>query len=133
MVQAASARGLGRMVDVATYGKALLFNGVGRYDTARDAARAAFEHRYHVGIGPFVVSELAEAASRTGDQALVESTLEWLSERTRMTRTDWVLGSEARVRALPSEGEVAEREYRESIARLGPTRLRMELARGHLL
>ena len=92
MVQAASARGLGRMVDVATYAKATLYNGIGRYEAAREAARAAFEHRDHLGIGPFVVGELAEAASRTGDQALVEAALDWISERTRVTRTDWVLG-----------------------------------------
>ncbi len=62
-----------------------------------------------------------------------QSALEWMSERTRVTRTDWVLGIEARVRALLSEGDAAEREYRESIERLGRTRLRLELARGHLL
>jgi DNA-binding CsgD family transcriptional regulator len=93
----------------------------------------AFEHRDHVGLGLFVVAELAEAASRTGDQALVRAALEWLSERTRITRTDWVLGIEARVRALLSEAGAAESQYRESIARLGRTRLRVELARGHLL
>jgi ATP/maltotriose-dependent transcriptional regulator MalT len=50
-----------------------------------------------------------------------------------MTRTDWLLGIEARVRALLSEADAAERAYRESIARLGRTRLRAELARSHLL
>ena len=133
MVQTASARGLGRMVDVATYAKSVLYNGIGRYAAAREAARVAFEHRDHVGLGQFVVGELAEAASRTGDQALVRAALEWLSERTRITRTDWVLGIEARVRALLSEAGAAESQYRESIARLGRTRLRAELARGHLL
>jgi DNA-binding CsgD family transcriptional regulator len=133
MVQTASARGLGRMVDVATYAKSVLYNGIGRYAAAREAARVAFEHRDHVGLGLFVVAELAEAASRTGDQALVRAALEWLSERTRITRTDWVLGIEARVRALLSQADAAESQYRESIARLGRTRLRVELARGHLL
>src|SRR5215472_6778151 len=133
MVQTASARGLGRMVDVASYAKSVLYNGIGRYAAAREAARVAFEHRDHVGYGLLVVAELAEAASRTGDQALVRAALEWLSERTRITRTDWVLGIEARVRALLSEADAAESEYRESIARLGRTRLRVELARGHLL
>jgi hypothetical protein len=133
MVQTASARGLGRMVDVASYAKSVLCNGIGRYAAAREAARVAFEHRDHVGYGLFVVAELAEAASRTGDQALVRAALEWLSERTQVTRTDWVLGIGARVRALLSEAGAAESEYRESIARLGRTRLRVELARGHLL
>jgi ATP/maltotriose-dependent transcriptional regulator MalT len=86
-----------------------------------------------VGVGPFVVPELAEAASRTGDMALVEASLDWLSERTRVTPSEWALGIEARVRAFLSEGEDAERLYRESIARLGRTRVRVELARGHLL
>ena len=50
-----------------------------------------------------------------------------------MTPTEWALGIEARVRALLSEGDVAERLYRESIERLGRTRVRVELARAHLL
>jgi DNA-binding CsgD family transcriptional regulator len=86
-----------------------------------------------VGFGLFVVAELAEAASRTGDPALVQAALEWLSGRTQVTRTDWLQGIEARVRALLSDADAAESEYRESIARLGRTRLRTELARGHLL
>ena len=57
----------------------------------------------------------------------------WLSERARVTPTDWVLGIEARVRALLSEGEAAERCYRESIERLSRTRVRAQLARGYLL
>jgi DNA-binding CsgD family transcriptional regulator/tetratricopeptide (TPR) repeat protein len=133
MVEASSARGLGRMVDVATYAKAVLYNGLGRYEAAREGARAAFEHRDDVAYAPFVVAELAEAASRTGESALVEAALEWLSERTQVTRTDWVLGIEARVRALFSDADAAERHYRESIACLGRTRLRPELARSHLL
>jgi DNA-binding CsgD family transcriptional regulator len=121
------------MVDHATHAKAVLYNGIGRYELARDAAHMAFEHRDHLGFGPFVVAELAEAASRTGDQGLVQDALAWLSERTQLTRTDWLLGIEARVRALLSGADAAEGDYRESIARLGQTRLRMELARAHLL
>ena len=50
-----------------------------------------------------------------------------------MTPTEWALGIEARVRALLSEGGEAESLYRESIARLGRTRVRAELARAYLL
>ena len=133
MTQEAAARGLGRMVDVATYARAVLYNGIGHYDAALEAAQVAFARRDHLGYGLFVVAELAEAASRTRDEALVRAAFDWLSERTQVTRTDWVLGIEARVRALLSEADAAEREYRESIARLGRTRLRVELARAHLL
>jgi DNA-binding CsgD family transcriptional regulator len=126
----AAAGGLG--VIFATYVSSVLNNGLGRHDAARDAAWLAFE-RDQLGYGPLVVPELAEAASRTGDVALVRAALQWLSGRTRVTPTDWALGIEARVRALLGEGEAAERLYRESIVRLGRTRVRAELARTHLL
>jgi DNA-binding CsgD family transcriptional regulator len=120
------------MVDIALYASSVLDNGLGCHLAARDAARRVFELD-PLGAGPFVVPELAEAASRTGDRALVETALEWLCERARVTPTDLALGIQARVRALVSEGEAAERCYRESIARLGRTRARAQLARGHLL
>ena len=114
-----TARGLG--VISATYASSVLYNGLGRHDAARDAASRAFEHD-QVGYGPFFVPELIEAASRTGDVALLRTALEWLSERTRVTPTEWALGIEARVRALLAEGEIADSLHRESIERLGRTR-----------
>ena len=128
----ATARGLGRLASFAAYARSVLYNGLGRYDAARDAARQAFEPN-HLGYGPLVVPELAEAAARTGDMTLVTAMLEWLSERTSVMPTDWALGIEARTRALLSEGEAAESCYRESIERLSRTRVRAQLARGHLL
>jgi DNA-binding CsgD family transcriptional regulator len=128
----ATARGLGRFVTFATYASSVLYNGLGRHDAARDAARRAFEGDL-VGRDPLVLPELVEAASRTGDVALLRAGFERLSERTRVTPTEWALGIEARVRALLSEGDVADGLYRESIHRLGRTRLRVELARAHLL
>jgi DNA-binding CsgD family transcriptional regulator len=129
---AATTRGLGRMVSFANYASSVLYNGLGRHDLARDAAWRAFE-RDELGYGPYVVPELAEAASRTGDVALVRAALQWLSERMRLAPTEWALGIEARVRALLSQGATAERHYLESIDRLGRTRVRVQLARAHLL
>jgi ATP/maltotriose-dependent transcriptional regulator MalT len=40
---------------------------------------------------------------------------------------------QARLRALLSEGETADRQYRAAIERLGRTRIRAELARAHLV
>jgi ATP/maltotriose-dependent transcriptional regulator MalT len=130
--QQARASGVGLLVDFATYVSSVLHNSLGRYDAARDAVRWVLE-REPVGYGPLVVPELAEAAARTGDISLVRAALEWLSERARVTPTEWALGVEARVRALLSDGEVAESCYRESIQRLGRTPIRAELARSHLL
>jgi DNA-binding CsgD family transcriptional regulator len=114
------------------YARSVLYNGLGRHDAARDAAREVFQDDL-VGHGPFLVPELAEAASRTGDTALLESALEWLSGRTRVVSSEWVLGIEARVGALLSEGEAAERLYRDSIVHLSGNRVRVDLARTHLL
>jgi DNA-binding CsgD family transcriptional regulator len=128
----ATAQGTSMLADLATWASAVLDNGLGRYDAAQDAARDVFE-RDQLGLGQMVVPELAEAAARTGDVATVQAALDWLSERTRVTPTDWVLGIEARIRALLSDGEAAERCYRESVERLGRTRVRDQLARSHLL
>jgi ATP/maltotriose-dependent transcriptional regulator MalT len=120
------------MVNFAAYGRAVLYNGLGRHDLAREAVWRVFE-RDDFAYGPYVVPELAEAASRTGDAAPVRAALEWLSERTRVTPSEWSLGMEARLRALLSQGDAAERHYRESIDRLGRTRVRVQLARAYLL
>jgi DNA-binding CsgD family transcriptional regulator len=128
----ASQRGIGRMGHFAAYSAAVLYNGIGRYDAALDVVRQAFESD-HLGYTPFVVPEVAEAASRTGDEALLRAAYERMSERTSVTPTDWALGMESRVRALASEGDTAERAHRESIERLARTRVRVELARGRLL
>jgi len=128
----ASARGMGRFLSSLTHLESVLSNALGRYEAAREAARQAFE-RDDLGFGSLIVPELAEAASRTGDAALLNTALDWLTERTRVTPTEWARGIEARVRALSSDGGAAEPLYREALERLGRTRLRIELARTHLL
>jgi hypothetical protein len=52
-----------------------------------------------------------------------------LAEMTSVSGTDWGLGVQARSQALLSEGEEAERLYREAIERLSRTRIRVELGR----
>ena len=128
----ASARAAPALVSRADYASSVLYNGLGQTAAAYDAARRAFA-REPMGYGSHIVPELAEAAARIGDVKLLTAVLEWLSERTRVTPTDWVLGIEARARGLLSEGEAAERCYRESIEHLGRTRVRTQLARAHLL
>jgi DNA-binding CsgD family transcriptional regulator len=132
LIHATSAEAATRRWTSNNYARSVLYNGLGRHNAARDAAREAWQPD-PIGYGSLLVPELAEAASRTADRALLESALEWLSERTRVISSGWATGIEARVRALLSEGEVAESLYRQSIAHLSGTRLRLELARTHLL
>ena len=128
----ASARGMGRFVTNLTYLESVLNNALGRYEAAREGARQLFE-RDDLGFGTLIVPELAEAAARTGDKALLETTLEWATDRARVTPTAWARGIEARVRALASNGTAAEAHYREALEHFGRTRLRIGLARTHLL
>jgi DNA-binding CsgD family transcriptional regulator len=132
LIEATSAEAAIRRWTSNKYARAVLYNGLGRHDAARDAAWEAFQHD-PIGYGSLLVPELAEAASRTADRALLESVLEWLSARTRVISSGWATGIEARVRALLSEGEVAESLYQQSIAHLSGTRVQLELARTHLL
>jgi DNA-binding CsgD family transcriptional regulator len=132
LIQATSDEAAARRWTSNNYARAVLYNGLGRHDDARDAAWEAFQPD-PIGYGSLLVGELAEAASRTADRALLEAALDWLSERTSIISSDWATGIEARVRALTSEGEIADSSYRESIAHLARTRVRLELARSHLL
>ena len=131
-VQEATARGQDRLVDFAACASAVLYHGLGRPDAAGDAIREVVRHG-PVGYGHLVIPELAEAAARTGDVELVRTASGWLSVRTGANPTEWALGMEARVKALLSDGEAADRGYRESIDHLSRTPVRAQLARSHLL
>ena len=131
-VRLGTARGLGYVVRFAKSAEAVLHNGLGQYDAAREAARRSWADR-PVAAGVFAVPELAEAAAMTGEVSLVRAAHEWLSEHALVMPADWVLGMEARVRALLGDGDAAEQAYRESIEHLSRTRIRAQLARSHLL
>jgi DNA-binding CsgD family transcriptional regulator len=126
------ARGEGQGLALIDWTSAVLYNGVGRYEDALDAARRAAEHPEELAFA-WGLAELTEAASRSGNGALATDALERLSATTRPSGTDWALGIESRSRALLSEGRAAERLYREAIDRLGRTRLRLDLGRAHLV
>jgi DNA-binding CsgD family transcriptional regulator len=79
------------------------------------------------------LSELIEAAIRTGHRQEAAAALEQLNEITRPSGTNWGLGIQARCRALLSEPDLAEPLYQEAIQRLTQTRVRGEHARAHLL
>jgi DNA-binding CsgD family transcriptional regulator len=126
-------RGEGIGVTVTQWASALLYNGLGKYQDALVAARQAGEHPQELGVANWGLTELVEAAARSGVTELAADALERLSAMTRASGTDWALGIEARSRALLNEGDAAERLYLEAIERLGRTHVRVELARAHLL
>jgi DNA-binding CsgD family transcriptional regulator len=132
LIEAGSEEAIARGWASNSYARAVLANGLGRHEVARDAVRELFRSDA-IGYGTLLVTELVEAASRTGDRGLLEYAGDWLSERTRVLDSAWARGIEARARALTNGGEDADRLYRESIENLSDPRLRLELARAHLL
>ncbi|HEX3362994.1 MAG TPA: AAA family ATPase [Solirubrobacterales bacterium] len=132
LIDANSAAAIRRRWTSNDYARAVLYNGLGRYEEARDAAWEAMRPD-PIGYGTFLIPELAEAASRTGDGDLLDYAVGWLGERTDVIESPWAEGIAARVRALASEGDEAEGLHRRSIEHLSGTRLRLELARSRLL
>jgi DNA-binding CsgD family transcriptional regulator len=126
-------RGEGLWLIATEWASAVLFNGLGRYEDALAAAEQAAEDPHELGLSTWVPTEIIEAAVRSGDPERAAGPLRRLQEISRAAGTDWALGVEARSEALLSEGEAAERLYREAIERLGHTRIRVALARAHLL
>jgi DNA-binding CsgD family transcriptional regulator len=112
---------------------AVLHNGLARYQDALAAAQRACEDPDEQVFSLLAAIELIEAAARSGVPEQAADALERLAHSTRASGTDWALGIEARSRALLSDGEAAERRYREAIDRLGRTRIRVDLARAHLV
>jgi DNA-binding CsgD family transcriptional regulator/tetratricopeptide (TPR) repeat protein len=129
----AVARGEGFTLAITEHVSAVLYNGLGRYDAALAAVRHAGERVDEIGSPTWAVAELIEAAVRLEDHSLANCALERLTVTTQASGSDWALGIEARSRALLSDGDAAERLYREAIERLQRTRLRVDLARAHLV
>jgi DNA-binding CsgD family transcriptional regulator len=132
-IAGARAAGHGGGVQWSQWVSAVLYNGLGRYETALAQAQQAGEQSPELYTRMWALPELIEAASRTGQAQLAADALAQLAEATSVAQTDWGQGIYARSRALLSDGEDAEVWYREAVDRLSRTALRTELARTHLL
>jgi DNA-binding CsgD family transcriptional regulator len=126
-------RGEGIGISILDWAEAVRYNGLGRYEEACAAAAQVTEHTEGLGSSNWWMVELIEAAVRAERPELAAETHRRLLEMTRASGTDWGLGLEARSRALLVDGDAAETHYREAIERLARTRMRFDLARGHLL
>jgi DNA-binding CsgD family transcriptional regulator len=126
-------RGEGMGLTLTQWATALLNNGLARYDVGLAAADQAAEDPHELWFSPLLMVELVEAATRSGWNDRAADALEVLSETTRPSGTRWAKGIEARSRALLAEGEAAESLYHEAVELVRPTRLRVDLARTHLL
>jgi DNA-binding CsgD family transcriptional regulator len=126
-------RGEGIGITFAEWANAALHNGLGHYDKAVAAGRHATAYDKDPAALGWSLVELTEAAARCGMTETATRAYRQLAGMTSVCGTDWALGLQARSRALLSEGEAAEHLYRDSIVHLDRTRLRVDLARAHLL
>jgi DNA-binding CsgD family transcriptional regulator len=128
-------RGEGLWIIADEWGSAFRSNGLGRYVDALAAAERGAEDPRGLGASIWLLSELIEAAVRSGQPERAASPLAELDEISHAAGTDWALGSHARGAAMLAEGEAAERLYREAIERLSRIHTRgcETLARAHLL
>jgi DNA-binding CsgD family transcriptional regulator len=131
-IREAGSRGEGIGLAICEYARAVLCNGLGRYEEALIAARSASEYQEVVGEN-WGLSELVEPATRTGKSDLARNATSRLTRKAQASGADWALGIAARSRALMSEGDVAAGRFEEAIGHLRRTRVGAELARTHLL
>jgi DNA-binding CsgD family transcriptional regulator len=133
-VREAEARGEGLAMTVTEFLGGALYNGLGRYDAALTAVGEA-ERYSEEGTAIWALTELVEAAVRSGQPQLAGDALDRIAETTSASGTNWALSVEARSRALLSEGGAAEtdRLYRVAIDYAAGSTIRVQLARCHLL
>jgi len=128
----ARARGEGRALAIAGHARAVLYNGLGRYPAALEAARDAVTFDDLATLNSSL-AELVEAAVRADDIPLAAAARERMAARTTAAGTEWAGGAQAVADALVAPPERAEVEYRRAIELLSATSMTLQLARAQLL
>jgi DNA-binding CsgD family transcriptional regulator len=128
----AIARGEGVVLTFLEHARAVLYNGLARYEAALTPARSA-GGRDELLVSTWSIPELVEAAIRCGETELAGAASEQLSERALASGTELARGVDARCRAMLTDSDAADRLYCEAIDRLKNSRGALEQARAHLL
>ncbi|GIF69961.1 helix-turn-helix transcriptional regulator [Asanoa ishikariensis] len=123
-------RGEGVGLTFAEWAYALLHNSLGNYPEALAAAERATAYPQDPGSLIWAAPELVESAVRTGRPSAAHDVFALLTDMRVACGTDWALGIQSRSEALLTDSEPL---YRSAIEHLGRTRMRVDLARAHLL
>ncbi|NKY49521.1 AAA family ATPase [Nocardia vermiculata] len=121
-------RGTGQLTANAHWAMAVLYNGLGEYPAALDAARHAVAGG-DLFLTGLALSELVEAAVRCDADEIARHALDSLLERTGPAGTGFARGVAAGARALVGN---TEDDHLEALAQLTQTPLAPHLARTHL-
>jgi DNA-binding CsgD family transcriptional regulator len=132
MNEDATAEDAGRATALTEYAKAVLYNGLGRYEHAVVAAQRACAQE-DLGLSSWARLELVEAGARGDAREVATDALRQLEEPIRAGGVDWAHGVWARSAALLSDGNAAEALYREAIERFDRGRAAVHLSRAQLV
>ncbi|MGW7681687.1 helix-turn-helix transcriptional regulator [Kribbella sp. NPDC054772] len=132
-IEDSEARGEGGAVTFGQLINAVLHNGLSEYTVALRSGLEATAYPAELSQSSWALPELIEAASRAGQPDAAADAYARLQLQAQACGTDWGLGVLARSTGLRSGGSAAEAAYQEAVERLGRTRMRMELARAHLV
>ena len=127
-------RGEGFTLGATEWASAVMYNGASQHEAAVVAASNCSDHPADLSASTWALSELVEAAVRSGAPTVAAAAL--AATRSPDPRRRHRLGAGRRSgvsRALLSNGAAAEALYRQAIERFGATRVVLGLARAHLL
>jgi ATP/maltotriose-dependent transcriptional regulator MalT len=127
------ARGEDTGVMVTNWAHSVLLNGLARYRDALPVARAATQNPIESAVVYWALAELIESAVRSGRPEVAATAYERLAVTARACGTEWALGTLARSGALLATGSTADGLYQQAIEHFGRTRIRIDLARTHLV
>ena len=120
----------GLLVNVAHLSLAILENSLGNYAAALEAAWPLLDRRPVLNLRS--LAEIVEAGHRCGRDDAAEEALRRLEQMSAVRGTGWAAGLYSRGAAIMADDD-AEPHFVSSIAELGATQIRTELARTHLL
>ncbi|MFD0576795.1 helix-turn-helix transcriptional regulator [Dactylosporangium darangshiense] len=132
LVRYAESDGLGWNLAVAGYSRAVLFNGLGQYPAALEAALEAARYE-DLAVVQWALGELVEAAVRAGADSVAAGARDRLAARTSVVDTAWARGAQALADALTGPAGSVEEHYRTAVEQFGATRLSLQTARARLL
>jgi DNA-binding CsgD family transcriptional regulator len=132
MNEMATAEDAGRATALTEYAKAVLYNGLGRYEHAVVAAQRACAQE-DLGLFSWARLELVEAGARGDAREVATDALRHLEEPIHAGGIDWAHGVWARSAALLSDGNAAEALYCEAIERFDRGRVAVHLSRAQLV
>ena len=119
-------------VSLADYARAVLYNGLSRYEPARVAAQRSCASK-HLALLGWALPELVEASVRSDRLDVAGAALCRIEQLRAVAPTDAAVGVEARSRALLTDGDAADALYREAREYLSRGRVVLQLARTQLL